>query len=69
MSLRWPEVGEVYESRDRRDNDLRVTVIETDYDRGMVRIKRYNRVWVAIHNFRKLYRGPVSNQDTSRGED
>lgn len=68
VSPRWPNVGEVFRSRDRRDHGLTVTVIETDYDGGRVRVQRHNRVWVKIVNFRRLYIGPVANTGSRHGD-
>lgn len=50
---RIPKVGEVWRSRDPRDDGLRVEILEVVRDR--VRIQRFRRNWVALRRFHRDY--------------
>jgi hypothetical protein len=51
-----PRVGDVWRSRDKRDEGLEVTVLEVLYPRpGYVRIQRYNKTLVRLSRFHRDY--------------
>lgn len=50
---RIPQVGEVWRSRDPRDDGLRVEILYVARDR--VRIQRFHRTWVALRRFHRDY--------------
>lgn len=52
-----PQPGEVWLSRDPRDNDLKVTIL--DVANGFVRIQRFRKTTVSLVRFHRDYEGPL----------
>lgn len=57
MNARIPQVGEIWRSRDPRDDGLRVEILYVARDR--VRIQRFKRTWVALRRFHRDYEPTV----------
>ena len=58
-AARVPQVGELWRSRDRRDDGLTVEIL--DVTDTHVHIRRFNKTKVRRDRFRKDYIGPVSH--------